>query len=130
MSYDKIKSLIEQQLAEIQAAGLYKTERVLLGPQGGSIRVAQGTVINLCANNYLGLADHPAIVEAAAHAVRMRGYGMASVRFICGTQDLHKDLERAITAFLRARDTTLYSSCFEANTCLFYIAPRRNERLL
>src|SRR3989454_2357599 len=105
MSYDKIKSLIEQQLAEIRAAGLYKTERVLLGPQGGSIRVAQGTVINLCANNYLGLADHPAIVEAAAHAVRMRGYGMASVRFICGTQDLHKDLERAITSFLGAGDT-------------------------
>src|SRR6266581_2544397 len=87
MSYDKIKALIEQQLAEIRAAGLYKTERVLLGPQGGSIRVAQGTVINLCANNYLGLADHPAIVEAAAHAIRMRGYGMASVRFICGRRD-------------------------------------------
>src|SRR5439155_435039 len=119
MSYDKIKSLIEQQLAEIRAAGLYKTERVLLGPQGGSIRVAQGTAINLCANNYLGLADHPAIVEAAAHAVRMRGYGMASVRFICGTQDLHKDLERAITSFLGAGDTILYSSCFDANTGLF-----------
>src|SRR3989454_8973688 len=99
MSYDKIKSLIEQQLAEIRAAGLYKTERVLLGPQGGSIRVAQGTVINLCANNYLGLADHPAIVEAAAHAVRMRGDGMASGRFICGAQGLHKDLERAVTSF-------------------------------
>ena len=119
MSYDKIKSLIEQQLAEIRAAGLYKTERVLLGPQGGSIRVAQGTAINLCANNYLGLADHPAIVEAAAHAVRMRGYGMASVRFICGTQDLHKDLERAITSFLGAGDTILYGSCFDANTGLF-----------
>src|SRR5437016_6189350 len=119
MSYDKIKSLIEQQLAEIRAAGLYKTERVLLGPQGGSIRVAQGTAINLCANNYLGLANHPAIVEAAAHAVRMRGYGMASVRFICGTQDLHKDLERAITSFLGAGDTILYSSCFDANTGLF-----------
>src|SRR5437899_3229718 len=119
MSYDKIKSLIEQQLAEIRAAGLYKTERVLLGPQGGSIHVAQGTAINLCANNYLGLANHPAIVEAAAHAVRMRGYGMASVRFICGTQDLHKDLERAITSFLGAGDTILYSSCFDANTGLF-----------
>src|SRR2546425_12377113 len=118
MSYDKIKSLIEQQLAEIQAAGLYKTERVLLGPQGGSIRVAQGTVINLCANNYLGLADHPAIVEAAAHAVRMRGDGMASVRFICGTQGLHKDLERAITSFLGAGDTLLYSSWFDADTGL------------
>jgi glycine C-acetyltransferase len=119
MSYDKIKPLIEQQLAEIRAAGLYKTERILLGPQGGSIRVAQGTVINLCANNYLGLADHPAIVTAAAEAVRTRGYGMASVRFICGTQDLHKSLERAITSFLGTGDTLLYSSCFDANTGLF-----------
>ena len=119
MAYDKIKPLIEQQLAEIRAAGLYKTERVLLGPQGGSIRVAQGTVINLCANNYLGLADHPAIVAAAAEAVRTHGYGMASVRFICGTQDLHKDLERAITSFLGTGDTLLYSSCFDANTGLF-----------
>jgi len=119
MAYDKIRSLIEQQLAEIRAAGLYKTERILLGPQGGSIRVAQGTVINLCANNYLGLADHPAIVAAAAEAVRTRGYGMASVRFICGTQDLHKDLERALTSFLGTGDTILYSSCFDANTGLF-----------
>ena len=119
MAYDKVKPLIEQQLAEIRAAGLYKTERILLGPQGGSIRVAQGTVINLCANNYLGLADHPAIVAAAAEAIRTRGYGMASVRFICGTQDLHKDLERAITSFLGTGDTLLYSSCFDANTGLF-----------
>lgn len=119
MAYDKVKALIEQQLADIRGAGLYKAERVLLGPQGGSIRVAQGTVINLCANNYLGLANHPAIVEAAAGAVRMHGYGMASVRFICGTQDLHKELERAITAFLGTGDTILYSSCFDANTGLF-----------
>src|SRR2546427_10328943 len=116
MAYDKIKSLIEQQLAEIRAAGLYKTERILLGPQGGSIRVAQGTVINLCANNYLGLADHPAVVGAAAEAVRTRGYGMASVRFICGTQDLHKDLERAFTEFLGGGDTMLSSSCFSTVT--------------
>ena len=119
MAYDKVKALIEQQLAEIRAAGLYKAERVLLGPQGGSIRVAQGTAINLCANNYLGLANHPAIVEAAAGAVRTHGYGMASVRFICGTQDLHKELERAVTAFLGTGDTILYSSCFDANTGLF-----------
>src|SRR3989454_1804633 len=119
MAYDKVKPLIEQQLAEIRAAGLYKTERILLGPQGGSSRVAQGTVINLCANNYLGLADHPAIVAAAAEAVRTCGYGMASVRFICGTQDLHKGLERAITSFLGTGDTLLYSSCFDANTGLF-----------
>jgi glycine C-acetyltransferase len=130
MSYDKIKSLIEQQLAEIRAAGLYKTERILLGPQGGSIRVAQGTAINLCANNYLGLADHPAIMAAAAEAVRTRGYGMASVRFICGTQDLHKDLERAITSFLGTGDTILYSSCFDANTGLFETLLGENDAVL
>ena len=130
MAYDKIRSLIEQQLAEIRAAGLYKTERILLGPQGGSIRVAQGTVINLCANNYLGLADHPAIVEAAAQAVRTRGYGMASVRFICGTQDLHKDLERALTSFLGTGDTILYSSCFDANTGLFETLLGENDAVL
>lgn len=119
MAYEKARAFIEQQLAGIRAAGLYKAERVLLGPQGGSIRVAQGTVINLCANNYLGLANHPAVVEAAAGAVRTHGYGMASVRFICGTQDLHKELEGALTAFLGTGDTILYSSCFDANTGLF-----------
>src|SRR2546428_10406776 len=98
MSYDKIKSLIEQQLAEIRAAGLYKTESVLLGPQGGSIRVAQGTVINLCANNYLGLADHPAIVEAAAHAVRGRRDGMAPEPFIARSEVHRQQLERAVTS--------------------------------
>ena len=119
MAYGKVKALIEKQLAEIRAAGLCKSERVLLGPQGGSIRVAQGTVINLCANNYLGLANHPAIVEAAAGALRTHGYGMASVRFICGTQDLHKELERALATFLGTGDTILYGSCFDANTGLF-----------
>ncbi len=119
MAYDKVKALIEKQLAEIRTAGLFKPERVLLGPQGGSIAVAQGAVINLCANNYLGLANHPAIVEAAAGAVRTHGYGMASVRFICGTQDLHKELERAVTSFLDTGDTILYGSCFDANTGLF-----------
>ncbi len=119
MAYKQAKPLIEQQLAEIRAAGLYKAERVLLSPQGGNITVAQGAVVNLCANNYLGLANHPAIVEAAAQAVRTHGYGMASVRFICGTQDLHKGLEQALTAFLGTGDTMLYSSCFDANTGLF-----------
>jgi glycine C-acetyltransferase len=119
MAYKQAKPLIEQQLAEIRAAGLYKAERVLLSPQGGNITVAQGTVVNLCANNYLGLANHPAIVEAAAQAVRTHGYGMASVRFICGTQDLHKGLEQALTAFLGTGDTMLYSSCFDANTGLY-----------
>jgi glycine C-acetyltransferase len=119
MAYEQAKPLIQQQLAEIRKAGLYKAERVVLGPQGGAIQVAQGTVINLCANNYLGLANHPAIVQAAADAVRAQGYGMASVRFICGTQALHKELERALAAFLGTGDTILYSSCFDANTGLF-----------
>jgi glycine C-acetyltransferase len=119
MAYGNVKSLIERALADIRAAGLYKDERVVLSPQGGTITVAQGTVINLCANNYLGLANHPTILQAAVDALRTRGYGMASVRFICGTQDLHKALERAITAFLGTEDTVLYSSCFDANTGLF-----------
>jgi glycine C-acetyltransferase len=119
MAYDKIRHLIEQQLTEIRAAGLYKAERVLLSPQSGTIKIAQGDVINLCANNYLGLADHPAIIAAAVEALGWRGYGMASVRFICGTQDLHKDLERTISRFLKTEDTILYSSCFDANTGLF-----------
>lgn len=119
MAYENVKRVIEQQLAEIRAAGLYKAERVLLSPQSGTITIPQGEVINLCANNYLGLANHPAIIEAAAKALQTRGYGMASVRFICGTQDLHKKLEQAITKFLGSEDTILYSSCFDANTGLF-----------
>src|SRR5438105_6703180 len=119
MAYESVKPLIERELADIRAAGLYKTERVLLSPQNGTITISQGTVINLCANNYLGLADHPAIIQAASDALQARGYGMASVRFICGTQDLHKELERAVTAFLGTEDTVLYSSCFDANTGLF-----------
>jgi glycine C-acetyltransferase len=119
MAYEKVKPLVEGRLAEIRAAGLYKAERVLQGPQGGTIQVAQGTVLNLCANNYLGLANHPAVVEAAADAVRAHGFGMASVRFICGTHTLHKRLEQALTAFLGTGDTILYGSCFDANTGLF-----------
>jgi glycine C-acetyltransferase len=114
-----VKAVIEKQLAEIRASGLYKSERLILSPQDGTITIAQGEVINLCANNYLGLADHPAILKAAAQALRTRGYGMASVRFICGTQDLHKDLEQAISTFFGTEETILYSSCFDANTGLF-----------
>ena len=119
MAFKNVKPHIDRQLADIRAAGLYKAERVLLSPQGGTIAIAQGTVINLCANNYLGLADHPMIIQAAADALQARGYGMASVRFICGTQDLHKALERDITVFLGTEDTVLYGSCFDANTGLF-----------
>ena len=111
---------LRQQLADIRAAGLYKNERVITTPQDARIRVADGReVLNLCANNYLGLAEHPAVIAAAHEALDRRGYGMASVRFICGTQDIHKELEAALSAFLGTDDTILYSSCFDANGGLF-----------
>src|SRR5213593_304222 len=119
MAFGSFKLVIDKQLAEIRSAGLYKAERQILGPQGSEIRVAQGEVLNLCANNYLGLANHPDVLRAAAEGLRLYGYGMASVRFICGTQDLHKRLEQALTTFLGTGDTILYSSCFDANTGLF-----------
>lgn len=119
MAYTSLKQAAEQQLAEIRAAGLYKNERYLLSPQSSEIRVAQGEVVNLCANNYLGLANHPAVRQAAADGLKEYGYGMASVRFICGTHELHKRLERAISAFFGTADTILYSSCFDANGGLF-----------
>ncbi|MDR4464650.1 MAG: glycine C-acetyltransferase [Nitrospira sp.] len=121
MAYDSLKNVLEAQLAEIRAKGLYKSERRLMGPQGSEIRVTQGQVLNLCANNYLGLANHPAIVQATKTGLDTYGYGMASVRFICGTQDLHKQLEQAISAFLGTEDTILYSSCFDANGGLFEV---------
>lgn len=121
MAYDSLKNVLETQLAEIRAKGLYKSERRLMGPQGSEIRVTQGQVLNLCANNYLGLANHPAIVQAAEQGLKTHGYGMASVRFICGTQDLHKQLEQAVSVFLGTEDTILYSSCFDANGGLFEV---------
>lgn len=111
---------IENQLAEIKAAGLYKNERVITSPQRAEITVQNGQeVINLCANNYLGLADHPMLVEAAQRALDQYGYGMSSVRFICGTQTIHKQLEAKLSEFLGMEDTILYSSCFDANGGLF-----------
>jgi len=108
------------QLAAIQSAGTYKRERVIITPQGTSIRVADGQpVLNLCANNYLGLAQHPAVAAAAKEAIDRWGYGLASVRFICGTQNVHKQLEARLTEFLGTEDTILYSSCFDANGGLF-----------
>jgi glycine C-acetyltransferase len=107
-------------LAEIRAAGLYKAERVIASPQGALLRVGDGQqLINLCANNYLGLADHPAIVAAAREGLERWGFGMASVRFICGTQEIHRELEEQLTQFLHTEDTILYSSCFDANGGLF-----------
>jgi glycine C-acetyltransferase len=122
MSFHSFKRVVDEELAKIRAAGLYKTERRLTGPQGAQIRVAQaqgGDVLNLCANNYLGLANHPEVVKAAAEGLRDHGYGMASVRFICGTHDLHKRLEQALSDFLGTGDTILYGSCFDANAGLF-----------
>jgi glycine C-acetyltransferase len=121
MAYSSFKNALEIQLGDIRAKGLYKSERRLMGPQGAEIRVPQGQVLNLCANNYLGLANHPAIVQAAEQGLKTHGYGMASVRFICGTQDLHKQLEQAVSVFLGAEDTILYSSCFDANGGLFEV---------
>src|SRR5262245_59572839 len=107
---------IETTLEEIRTAGLYMAERVITSPQGAHIRLSDaGEVINLCANNYLGLADHPTVVAAARTALDQWGFGMASVRFICGTQAPHKHLEQALSSFLGTADTILYSSCFDAN---------------
>ena len=121
MADSTLKQIISEQLASIRAKGLYKSERQLLSPQNTDISVAQGRVLNLCANNYLGLANHPRIIEAAIKGLRDHGYGMASVRFICGTQDIHKELERAISTFLGTDDAILYGSCFDANGGLFEV---------
>ena len=111
---------VQQQLAEIRGAGTYKRERVITTPQDARIRVADGQpVLNMCANNYLGLAEHPDVIRAAHEALDRWGYGLASVRFICGTQGIHKELEKRISEFLGTEDTILYSSCFDANGGLF-----------
>ena len=118
--FAEAKQEIQGELDTIRSDGLYKTERVIIGPQGSSIRVADGAaVLNFCANNYLGLADDPRVVSAAKEALDRWGYGLASVRFICGTQDVHKQLERRLSDFLGTEDTILYSSCFDANGGLF-----------
>src|SRR5881396_3540698 len=116
----KFENQIAQTLEEIKTQGLYKTERIITTPQDAHITVADGKrVLNLCANNYLGLADHPTLIAAAKEALDTHGFGMASVRFICGTQDIHKQLEAALTKFLGTEQTILYPSCFDANGGLF-----------
>lgn len=113
-------SQLENQLSELKDQGLYKKERFIVSPQNAEITVSPHQhVLNFCANNYLGLADHPTLIEAAQQAVKEHGFGMASVRFICGTQTIHKELEKAISDFLGMDDTILYSSCFDANGGLF-----------
>src|SRR5580700_1983368 len=111
---------VSQTLEEIKSQGLFKTERIITSPQDAHIEVAGGKrVLNMCANNYLGLADHPALIAAAKEALDSHGFGMASVRFICGTQDLHLALEKKLAAFLRMEDAILFSSCFDANGGVF-----------
>src|SRR2546422_5185206 len=118
--FGSFKDHLAVQLSEISAAGTYKNERVLTTPQNAHVSVGEERqVLNMCANNYLGLAEHPAVIAAAREGLEKWGYGLASVRFICGTQALHKELEKRITEFLGTEDTILYTSCFDANTGLF-----------
>ena len=117
--FDSFRAGFLEELDDIRQAGTYKEERVISSPQSAAIKVPQGEVINFCANNYLGLADNPGIIAKTKRALDERGFGMASVRFICGTQDLHKELEHVISEFNGTDDTILYSSCFDANAGLF-----------
>jgi glycine C-acetyltransferase len=117
--FEQARAHYQKVLDEIRDAGLWKHERIIASPQGAAISVGDHTVINFCANNYLGLSSHPRVIEAARAALDERGYGLSSVRFICGTQDRHKELEAAIARFLGTEDTILYSSCFDANGGLF-----------
>ena len=117
--YGKIKDYLRQELAEIEAAGLYKRERIIESPQRAEIEVAGRKVLNFCANNYLGLSDNPRLIEAAKKAMDRRGFGMSSVRFICGCQDIHKELEKAISDYFGTEDTILYAACFDANGGVF-----------
>lgn len=118
--YDTLKPILEQELQNIKEAGLYKNERIITSPQGADIKLNTGAeVINFCANNYLGLSSHPKVVEAAKRAIDSHGYGMSSVRFICGTQDIHKELEAKLAKFLGTEDTILYAAAFDANGGVF-----------
>src|SRR5690606_17598123 len=117
--YGKIKQHLQTELKSIEENGLFKRERIITSPQGAEITVNGKTVLNFCANNYLGLSSHPEVIQAAKDALDSHGFGMASVRFICGTQDLHKALEAKIAAFFGTEDTILYAACFDANGGLF-----------
>ena len=117
--YGKMKEFLQKELADIREAGLYKEERIIASPQRAEIEVGGKKVLNFCANNYLGLSDNPRLVEAAKKEMDARGYGMSSVRFICGTQDIHKELEAAIAEYFGTEDTILYAACFDANGGVF-----------
>src|ERR1700712_5651677 len=125
--YNTLKPVLEQELAEIENAGLYKKERIIVSPQGADIEVQGGNqVINFCANNYLGLSAHPKVIAAAKEVMDTHGYGLSSVRFICGTQDIHKELEKKVSEFLGTEDTILYAAAFDANGGVF--EPLFNEQ--
>lgn len=118
--YGKMQQHLQDELKSIEEAGLYKKERIIISPQKAEIKIQTGQrVLNFCANNYLGLSDHPRLIDAAKRALDERGYGMSSVRFICGTQDYHKELEATISRFFKTEDTILYAACFDANGGLF-----------
>jgi glycine C-acetyltransferase len=118
--YESLQAKLKQEISDIKEAGLYKNERIITTPQGADIKTdTAGDVINFCANNYLGLSSHPKVIQAAKDAIDTHGYGMSSVRFICGTQDIHKELERKISEYLGTEDTILYAAAFDANGGLF-----------
>lgn len=118
--YKSMKPLLQAELENIRQAGLYKEERIIITPQSADIKVGEGQeVLNFCANNYLGLSDHPRLIQAAKQAMDTHGFGMSSVRFICGTQDIHKQLEQAISEYFQTEDTILYAACFDANGGVF-----------
>jgi len=118
--YKTLQPVLQQELQAIEQAGLYKRERVIISPQGADIKISSGeSVINFCANNYLGLSSHPVVIAAAKEAIDTHGYGMSSVRFICGTQDIHKELEAKLSSFLGTEDTILYAAAFDANGGVF-----------
>ncbi len=124
--YDTLKPVLEKELEEIKSSGLFKKERIISTPQGANIKANDRDVINFCANNYLGLSSHPKVIAAAEKAIDTHGYGMSSVRFICGTQDIHKTLEQKISQFLGTEDTILYAAAFDANGGVF--EPLFNEQ--
>jgi glycine C-acetyltransferase len=129
--YDKLQPVLQKEIADIKAAGLYKNERIITTPQGANIKTSDGNeVINFCANNYLGLSSHPKVVQAAKDSIDSHGYGMSSVRFICGTQDIHKELEKKISEFLGTEDTILYAAAFDANGGVFEPLFGKNDAII
>ena len=129
--YESFKSHLQKEIKDIKDSGLYKSERIIISPQKAKIQVSTGeNVLNMCANNYLGLSDNQEIIAAVKDGLNGRGYGLSSVRFICGTQDIHKQLEKEISSFLQTEDTILYGSCFDANGGLFETLLSENDAII